>query len=320
MRRTTSLALIALLWVAICRSWTGVNVSGLYDSKSVRDFIVPDNGIFAGYPLILTEFEGVSELIWVPDPAAPVSIGSFEDPVLDFSSRRFNMILDPDGNPVVVGLSEGRCNLHRYQPGGWLPARSVPITGYVPCMQFVSGNELVIDYYNNMSTRRCRINMDTWNITEELVAEGEYTFMTMDWYNRMILRLCIPVSPFIHVVRLSDSADFHSSEYRCISNVPESAYRYSVDNEWHNTVADADRVSEENWVVGWRFHELPLRVKCSGSAMTDLGPADSFSVDTFPNGSQAILWSDSEAKQTKLSRFRDQEWSVPEIVLLDAAP
>ncbi len=319
MHRWTTLILIAAAPFSVCIAWTGTDVSGLAGSVVVRDFIVPENGAFAGYPFILTEHDGVSELLWISDPAEPVLIGSFDDPGLDFSTRRFRLTLDPDGYPVIVGLSEGRCNIHRYQPGGWLPARYIPITGSMHVIRFVSSGELVIDYRSGINIRRCRVNTDTWNATDACESEGYYHTKWVDPYVIITEQTYLPIAPYIYLIDHSESSGPNTIEYRRLSNIPESGYSCVLESGMFTSVTSGDWLDPENWVVGWRFHDQSLRVKCAGSVMTDLGPAGTISADARPDGTAMIVWTDPEANRTLLTRFEGHGWSAPEIVMA-AAP
>ncbi len=111
------------------------------DAITVIDFLVPETGMFADYPLMLCSGENWTCLIWLADPTAPYVVGTFPNQLGENSVKlKSRLICDDAGNPIIVELSPGRCNIIIYEPGGWLPKRKVNIGGSQHCVAFAWGD------------------------------------------------------------------------------------------------------------------------------------------------------------------------------------
>ena len=321
-RNLRNLVLLTISCMILCGpalAWSEIPLQLPENPSQILDFMIPETGPFAGYPLLLAKIDAHTNLYWIPDPLHPVTVGSFVNEPPRDNSLFHRLTLDPAGNPILIEMSWGRCSFIKHESGCWHPRRSIPISGSEPCIGWSAPNTLQIDYLMDRDLYRATVNVNTW-ITESTRIEHGYSISYSNphppfWSYSEELTFT-PEAVFIYLKSESRMeiryGVMFSTETRLVSLIPESTYTASGSYPGPGFLV-ADWVSGDNWVAMYQFGDNPYRIKGAHSDIIDLGDLTAAGVDAAPDGVQYAAWADTGGTLYLMTSDADA-WLPPEPV------
>ncbi len=301
-RNLRNLVLLTISCMILCGpalAWSEIPLQLPENPSQILDFMIPETGPFAGYPLLLCRIDDFTNLYWISDPVDPETIGSF---LISYSGNEMyhRLTLDPAGNPILIEMSWGRCSFIKHESGCWHPRRSIPISGSEHCIGWVSAQELQIDYRMGYDLYRAIVDVNTWITESTMIAHGYYasTDNLPFWYATAELTY-YPAAISLYLIansRTDYQAHFGTwwSDTREVSLIPESHYETSGNsgNIGPGTLV-ADWLSDDSWVALFQFGDDPYKIKHAHSDIVALESVTAAAVDAASNDMQYAAWADT---------------------------
>ncbi|MBN1879632.1 hypothetical protein JW823_05945 [bacterium] len=312
--------IVVIFLTASVLAWEDIPVFMPVGNIEIIDFIVPESGPFADCPLLLCAIDNWTYLFRLTDPTDPRVVGQFPNQlVADSVKLQTRLICDNSGYPILVEMNPGRCNIIRYEPGGWLPKRNVQIGGTNPCIALNESGDLIVDYFRDFtrnfgsvkySLYRSVIDMTDWSVqTETVTSAGSRSDSDYTVYHR---------APYFYVrygSEIRSSGHYSICVYSWeVSMIPES-HRANFDYPYSQGKMQADYVSDTNWVAAYADGETSgndeFEVKSIQSDLYLLGHLHIIAVDASRDGNQYAAYQNRE-KAMEVMTCVDGQWSQPE--------
>ena len=303
-RNLRNLVLLTISCMILCGpalAWSEIPLQLPENPSQILDFMIPETGPFAGYPLLLCRIDDFTNLYWISDPVDPETIGSF---LISYSGNEMyhRLTLDPAGNPILIEMSWGRCSFIKHESGCWHPRRSIPISGSQPCVGWPSDDALQIDYLMDRDLYRAAVDVNSWNTNTQRIEDG-YSFSNSNppfwsYTEEMVLS---PASLNLYLKSYSrEDYQAHGglffTETREVSLIPES--RYEVSGSSPPNIGPgflvSDWLSDDNWVALFQFGDDPYKLKNACSDIVALGAVSGAAVEAASDGLQYVAWADTD--------------------------